>query len=116
MKEDLIFHLVPRKEWNNLKKESKYIPQSVEDEGFIHCSSGNQIRDTANRLFKGTRRMLLLVINTTLVEAPIKYEEDTAKGQTFPHIYGPLNMDAIIDKIRLEPEEDGTFVIDFDTE
>lgn len=113
MREDFIFHLVPEREWKASKKNSRYEPQSVEKEGFIHCSTGEQIQDTANRLFKGKRRVLLLVINATLVEPEIKYEKDEATGELFPHIYGPLNPDAVVDRIRLVPEKDGSFEISF---
>lgn len=116
MRQDFIFHLVPDREWKSSKKNSRYEPQSIEDEGFIHCSTGNQIEDTANRLFKGERKLLLLVINATLVEPEIKYEEDKTTGEVYPHIYGPLNPDAIVDNIRLIPEEDGSFEISFSSD
>lgn len=116
MREDFIFHLVPEKEWKASKSDSMYIPKSLETSGFIHCSTGTQIQNTANRLFKGERRMLLLVINSALVDAEIKYEVDDETGEKYPHIYGPLNPDAIIDRIRLVPEKDGGFEISFSSD
>lgn len=113
MKEDLIFHLVKKKDWKAQKKESRYHPETLDSEGFIHCSSGNDIEEVANRLFRGERRILLIVINTTLIEPELKYEQDEETGVSYPHIYGPLNLDAVIDKIELVPEEDGSFEISF---
>lgn len=113
MREDFIFHLVPEKVWKTSKQDSRYTPQSIESQGFIYCATGNQAEQVANRLYKGERRILLLVINTALVEPEIKYEEDAQTGQKFPHIYGPLNSDAIVDRIRLVPENDGSFKISF---
>lgn len=116
MREDFIFHLVPDRVWKSSKKNSRYEPQSFEEEGLIHCSAGSQIQDTANRLFRGERKLLLLVINAALVEPQIKYEKDEHTGETYPQIYGPLNPDAIIDRIRLIPEKDGSFEISFSSD
>lgn len=113
MKEDLIFHLVTKEDWESHTKNSQYTPQSLEDQGFIHCSSGNNIEDTANRLFKDKENVLLLVINTALVDHDIKYEKDPELEEEFPHIYGPLNTGAVIDKIDIAPEEDGSYSISF---
>jgi uncharacterized protein (DUF952 family) len=113
MREDFIFHLVPEKIWKASKNNSMYDPESLQNEGYIHCSTGTQIQQVANRLYKGERKLLLLVINATLVEAEIKYEPDEATGEVYPHVYGPLNPDAIVDRIRLLPEDDGSFEISF---
>lgn len=113
MREDLIFHLVSKEDWKERKIDSRYSPQSIDAEGFIHCSSGKSIEETANRLFKGNENLLLIVINTSLIESDLKYEEDEKTGVTYPHIYGPLNLDAVIDKIPLATENDGSFNISF---
>lgn len=113
MKEDLIFHLVKKEDWKKYKKEARYRPESLDSQGFIHCSSGRDVEDTANRLFKGEEDVLLIVINTTLIEPELRYENDGETGPKYPHIYGPLNLDAVIDKIELATEDDGTFEISF---
>lgn len=113
MKEDFVFHLVKQEEWKKQKKDGKYHPESLESEGYIHCSSGSQIQETANRRFKGEDDLMLIVINTTLISPELKYETDKEHGKTYPHIYGPLNLDAVVDKITLAPENDGTFEISF---
>lgn len=115
MKEDLIFHLVTKEDWKNHINNSEYTPQSIDEQGFIHCSSGKNIEDTANRLFKGKENVMLLVINTALVDHAIKYEADPETGEEFPHIYGPLNTGAVIDKIEIVPEEDGSYNISFES-
>ena len=113
MREDLIFHLVRKKDWKEQKKEARYHPETIDSKGFIHCSSGKNIEEVANRLFRGERRILLIVINTSLIEPELKYEKDEETNISYPHIYGPLNLDAVIDKIELVPEEDGSFKITF---
>lgn len=113
MKEDLIFHLLLKKDWKERKIDSRYSPESLESKGFIPCSSGSRIEAVANRLFKGEKRVLLLVINTTLIEPELKFEKDKETGMRYPHIHGPLNLDAVIDKIELAAEDDGSFKITF---
>ena len=113
MKDDLIFHVVKKEDWKSQKKDSRYHPETLDSEGFIHCSSGNKIEEVTNRLYKGETDVLLIIINTTLVEPEIRYESSGNSDSKYPHIYGPLNMDAVIDKIELAAEDDESFKISF---
>ena len=61
MREDLLFHLTTEELFNQSKQNTKYIPQSLDEEGFIHCSTGSQVEATANRHFSGEEQVLLLV-------------------------------------------------------
>lgn len=113
MKEDLIFHLASEKQWKENKGSAVYTPESLESEGYIHCCTGEQLQETANRFYNGEKKLLLIVINTALVDQEIKYEQDPESGEEHPHIYGPLTLGAVIDKIKLRPETDGNFEISF---
>ena len=113
MSEEIIFHLVTKSDWREHQNRGLYRPESLEEEGFIHCSTGSQVQETANRYYSGQRGVLLLVINTNQVAPEIKYEESEERGEAFPHIYGPLNTDAILDKIKLQPDDEGHFEIDY---
>lgn len=113
MKHDLIFHIVEKKAYKRLENSGEYRPESLDTEGFIHCSTGEQINDTANRIFENKRHLFLLIIDTKRVEADIKYEEDKEQDEKFPHIYGPLNTNAILDKISLNPDKKGQFHLEF---
>jgi len=113
MKDDLIFHFTDTETWRAHKNSGEYSPEVLEQKGFIPCSTGYQINDTANRCFAGRAHLLLLIIDTNRVKPTIKYEENTDTGQSFPHIYGPLNLDAVLDKITLEPDESGAFDLQF---
>lgn len=113
MREDLLFHITTKDNWKEYKTNGNYEPKTLESEGFIKCSSGNQLEDTANRIFSDKDEILLLVIDVSLVREDIKYEEDEDTGKKYPHIYGPLSTNAIIDKIAIQAEENGTFNIAF---
>ncbi|MDX1618793.1 MAG: DUF952 domain-containing protein [Balneolaceae bacterium] len=114
MTDDVIFHLVPENEWKSGLNAGQYSPESLEEEGFIHCSTGDQVQKVANLHFREATGLMLIVIDRASLEPTLKYEASGEQEQEkYPHIYGPLNIDAIIDKIKLEPEEDGTFYIGF---
>ncbi|NGP89054.1 DUF952 domain-containing protein [Fodinibius halophilus] len=113
MRHDLLFHITSKKEWKEYQNNGRYEPETLEDEGFIHCSSGEQIEDTANRLFSDKDKILLLVIDVSTLGENIKYEKDEETGEKFPHLYEPLESSAVIDKIEVGAEDDGTFNIGF---
>ncbi|NGP76397.1 DUF952 domain-containing protein [Balneolaceae bacterium YR4-1] len=113
MKDDLIFHVVKKEDWKTQKKDSRYHPETIDTEGFIHCSTGRNIEEVTNRLYSGEDDILLIIINTTLVDPEIRYENCGNSDIKYPHIYGPLNMDAVIDKIELASEDDGSYKISF---
>lgn len=113
MQDDLIFHITTKNKFDEFKTDNNYHPESLEEEGFIHCSTGEHIEATANRLFAGEEQLLLLIINISTLRANVKHESDPETGKKYPHIYGPLNTDAIMDKLTIFPEENGAFKIAF---
>ena len=106
----LIFHICPRSAWTAAKSSGAYQGDTLLSEGFIHCSTKDQVVMVAHRLFRGVSDLVLLVIDEATVQPPVKYEDD-GNGTFFPHIYGPLNLDAVIDVTAFPPEADGTFVL-----
>lgn len=112
MREDLLFHITTQDDWKKYKNDGNYEPESLDSQGFIHCSSGHQVEDTANDKFSGKDEILLLVIDVAMLREQVKYEEDET-GEKFPHIYGPLSVNAVIDKIDIAAEDSGKFNISF---
>jgi uncharacterized protein (DUF952 family) len=115
MRDDLIFHITTNDHWKKYKNNNSYSPESLDSEGFIHCSTGEQVEETANRLFGDEAEILLLVIDANMLRDDVKYEEDPDTGTKFPHLYNPLSANAIIDKITIKAESDGSFDINFKT-
>ena len=110
MNTDLLFHLTSKEEWKAYSKEGYINPESLTTEGFIHTSTGEQVEETANRIFKGREDMLLLVIDPLRIQEPIKHEK-AENGEVYPHIYGKISLDAIIDKLTLMPAKNGNFSV-----
>jgi uncharacterized protein (DUF952 family) len=85
---------------------------TLEEEGFIHASTAGQVATVANRFYRGVPDLLVLVIDTDRVGAEIRYEEVPGSEAPFPHIYGALNTDAVIETRPLRPGPDGGFGFD----
>jgi len=97
-------------------KTGVYHADSLSTQGFIHCSKPSQIVDVANTFYRGQSGLVLLVIDPARLEVECKWEPPAEPeptharvGDLFPHIYGPLNLDAVMEVIPFEPAADGTF-------
>lgn len=91
----MIFHLATQDDWDAAARAGEYRPDTLEMEGFIHCSEAHQVADVANARFRGRGDLILLWIDPARVRAEIRYEEASDGSGTFPHIYGPINTDAV---------------------
>ncbi len=105
--EDQIVHICQRQAWQVAVEQGEYRAQSVETEGFIHCSRPDQILRVANAIYRGVPDLVLLWIDLHKVRAEIRWE--AANGETFPHIYGALNLDAVARVQDFTPSADGIF-------
>jgi uncharacterized protein (DUF952 family) len=110
----MILHIAKRAEWDAAQARREYAPPSLSVEGFIHCSTPAQILDTANRFFRGQNDLAVLCIDPHRLAAPLRYEapamaHDERPSERFPHLYGPLNLDAVTQVLDFPCEPDGTF-------
>jgi uncharacterized protein (DUF952 family) len=105
----MILHICSAAEWQASDK-SHYRCGSLDREGFIHCSTPEQLIEVAARLFHGRRDLVLLVIDPDRVTSEIRWEGG-GNGQFYPHIYGPLNVSAVIEVVRFEPDRHGDFAL-----
>ena len=105
-KESMIYHLALERSWKKQLKEGDYQPDSLNQQGFIHASSWEQINATYHKHFSRPNQLLIIVIDPLKVKSEIKYENFSEGDQLYPHIYGPLNQDAInkIETVRLDSE------------
>lgn len=107
----IIYHITQASEWQKAQAAGQYTAPSLTSEGFIHASTREQYVDTANRYYAGQQGLVLLSIDTDRVRPEIRYEPGVVKGQTlqFPHIYGPLNLDAVTEVKDFAPGPGGVF-------
>ena len=73
-----------------------YTPAGFEREGFVHCSRWSQLVGVARALFAGRGDLVVLEIDTSRLDAEVRYEDCCDAGQAFPHVYGPINRSAIV--------------------
>ena len=106
-----IWHITKREQWEQAQITQIYLSESLESEGFIHCSSQAQVLQTANFLFRGQSGLVLLGIDSSKVQPKIRYED--VDGTAFPHIYGALNTDAVVEVLDFVPGVDGLFEGEF---
>ena len=106
----MILHIVNKEIWEQVKHSGEYRGDTLESEGFIHCSKPDQVIDVADYVFQGIQGLILLVIDESKVVNEIKYE-DPGNGKLYPHIYGPLNIGAVIKTVDFPTNEDGTFLL-----
>ena len=107
----MILHITTRKQWDKAISEGIYTDSSLEEEGFIHCSTEQQILESANRYYHGRSDLLLLCISSSKIKAPILYEDSYQKGEVYPHIYGSLNLDAVLQTFDFPANSDGSFTL-----
>lgn len=104
----IILHITSFQDWTQATVNGVYHSPTLESEGFIHCSTPAQVINVANALYHAQRGLMLLCIDSTQVQPEIRYEGIEGKEQ-YPHIYGPLNLDAVVDAVSFEPGEGGSF-------
>lgn len=103
----IIVHITQTTQWEQAKATGIYYNNTLDSEGFIHCSTIPQVEKTANAFFVNQTGLILLCINSEKVQPEIKYE--AVGEEKFPHIYGALNIDAVFDAIDFPPESNGKF-------
>lgn len=110
-----IVAIARREAWEQACRTGEYTQSTIKttlaEVGFIHCSFPDQTIDIANRHFKDEDDLVLLLIDESRVKAQVKHEGAlSGRVGTFPHIYGPLNVDAVYSVLTLEKDGAGEFV------
>jgi uncharacterized protein (DUF952 family) len=107
-----LFHLTDRAAWVAAEAAGVYLVStrgvSLAEQGFIHCSLRHQVRGIADALFAGVDDVVLLVIDSGRLSAAVRYEPGEPGGEDYPHVYGPLTIDAVTAAIPLSRAADGT--------
>lgn len=113
-----IYHITTRDAALEARFTGEYRPESLAREGFIHFSQRRQVLDVANAFYHGQADLVILVVEPSRLKAELRYEAPLhpansdslpSDSSLFPHLYGPLNMDAIIETVDFPPGENGLF-------
>lgn len=105
MQDDLIFYVVSRRKWPELNKNGAFAPEDFDENEGIRCVLPQKLGDYLDSEFKDRKNLFLLVIDVTRLATNIKKTRENG----FITLYQPINIDAILDKIRIDANEDGKF-------
>jgi uncharacterized protein (DUF952 family) len=97
----VIYHVTTAQEWSTAKEKGFYEAASLASEGFIHCSEEHQVANVLERYFAGKSDLVKLVIDTDKLTSRYVQEWSPSIQDTFPHIYGPVNSNAVIEVVPL---------------
>lgn len=104
-----ILHITTMNDWEMAAAAGEYRTASLPSEGFIHCSTAEQVLMPANAMFAGQANLILLLIYRPNLQPNWLHEDCYESGHQFPHIYGPINLDAITGFVDFPPNPYGTF-------
>jgi uncharacterized protein (DUF952 family) len=113
----MIYHITSRAAWKDARQLGNYRAESLETEGFIHCSTKSQVLPVAENFYQGQRGLLLLMIDPSLLTSDLKWEPSSGgtpppgvpEGDLFPHVYGPINLDAVVKVFDLDADPNGKY-------
>ena len=92
----MIYHVVTKEDWNKALEQGYHEPGSLALEGFIHASTEAQVPGVLDRYYKNQTDLLLLHIDEEKLDPELKFELATSVNEVFPHIFGRLNLDAVV--------------------
>jgi uncharacterized protein (DUF952 family) len=108
-----IYHLAEPQHWQHAKTSGSYtqstLGRTLAQEGFIHCSSAQQWPVVRRRFYAEYPNSLLLleIDELRLTEPPVIEVGNPKTGETFPHLYRPLPVDAVVRVTELAPPHAG---------
>lgn len=115
----VIYHIALPDDWKQAQHDGEYRMstrgRTLEQQGFIHAGRQHQVAPVANAIYRGDDEPLILVIDEDRVKPDVRYELVPGWDDPFPHIYGPLNLDAVTGTLPLKRDADGRFIFDVES-
>ena len=104
----IAYHLAPLEVWERQKTAGSYLPEAFDADGFIHATNGlERLLWVANAFYTSDEcPHTVLVLDVSKLTSPLRYDDE---DRHFPHIYGPLNVDAVIGELAVHRGENGAF-------
>jgi glutathione S-transferase len=110
----VIFHIAEPSDWRAAQVSGDYRVstrgRTLADVGFVHAAWRGQVLGVAQAFYADAGPLLLLSIDPERLSSPVR-EDEVAPGIVFPHIYGPINLDAVVAAAPLRRKADGGFVL-----
>lgn len=110
-----LFHITERASWEAAAQVGDYRISTrnvtLEEQGFIHCSLPHQLRAVAECFYGDVDDLVVLVIDEAKVHAPVRYEAPEPGAQAYPHVYGPVPLQAVADVVTVSRDADGRMIL-----
>ena len=110
----MILHFCSTAAWEAAREAGSYRADTLDGQGFIHLSTARQVHVPATFLVRGRTDQVLLEVDETRLDAELRWEPGdppNAELDPFPHLYGPLNLDAVVAVHPFPPNADGSFTL-----
>lgn len=116
--EQRIYHITTQKAWDQACSEGAYRADSLDSQGFIHCSSRDQALRVGNAFYKELPNLVLLHIDPTRLSTELRYDPPdhppgkpppTGEEERFPHLYGALNLEAVVTVTPMSLNDSGDY-------
>ena len=104
-----IFHVTSESEWLSARSTGLYYPLGYARDGFIHCSFKDQVIPVANKFYRDANDLVLLKIDSDLVPAKIIEENLEGGEENFPHIYGQLPTNSVVNFAPMTRNSNGDY-------
>lgn len=101
MESNFVYHVTTPAKWAEAQVKGQFETDTLLTEGFIHCSTKEQVPGVLERFYKGQQNLLKLKIQKDKVERPLIFELAGSINEVFPHIHGAINLDAIVEVINI---------------
>jgi uncharacterized protein (DUF952 family) len=112
-----IYHLTTRAQWERARVVGFYTAGSLDEAGFIHCSTAEQLLPVANAFYRDADDPIVLEIDPERLTAPLVWEAPdppgVLDGDRFPHVYGPIDLEAVTGLKTLERDAEGRYTAFF---
>jgi uncharacterized protein (DUF952 family) len=108
----VLVHLCSNDEWRLAQARGGHRPESLDASGYVHLSTPEQVHLPANRLYAGRTDLVLLRIDPARLTSPVRWEPGAATdpdAMVFPHLYGELPVEAVINVTPYRPDGNGRF-------
>lgn len=102
-----IVHALSRADWQSFQEHGEYRPSSLDTQGFVHCSKPGQIVVVADVNHADSAELVLLLLDESSLDSPVRYETSEDGESAYPHVYGPLTLDAVLDSFPFVQDETG---------
>ena len=105
-----IYKICTKSELNDAKDKQKFEGSKKDlDDGFIHFSGEEQVKETLKKYYSNQKDLLLLKVDTLKLDHLIW--EQASDGNMFPHLYSPLCLSNVVEEFEISLKDDGSHVL-----